>query len=113
VHPLFSESKHVVELADRDGPSITIKFKTFQEKEEWMSSIMSVYLKRCVYDLGGGGVGGGYDLFWDGPFCIRISICDLFRLFGLVLWTEYLIKFYENMNRRRHYDYQVLMFIGE
>ena len=44
----FSESKNVVEIADRDGSNITIKFKTFQEKEEWMSSIMSVYLKSTL-----------------------------------------------------------------
>ena len=44
----FSESKNVVEIVDRDGSNITIKFKTFQEKEEWMSSIMSVYLKSTL-----------------------------------------------------------------
>ncbi|XP_028396040.1 son of sevenless homolog 1-like [Dendronephthya gigantea] len=43
-----AELKHVVEILERDGPHITIKFKTYQEKEEWMSSIMSVYLKSTL-----------------------------------------------------------------
>ncbi|XP_046847821.1 son of sevenless homolog 2-like isoform X2 [Xenia sp. Carnegie-2017] len=43
-----TDLKHMVDIVDRDGPTITIKFKTFQEKDEWMSSIMSVYLKSTL-----------------------------------------------------------------
>ncbi|CAB4013749.1 son of sevenless homolog 1-like [Paramuricea clavata] len=43
-----AETKHAVDFTDGEGPIVTIKFKTYQEKEEWMSSIMSVYLKSTL-----------------------------------------------------------------